>query len=212
MSIHALVMEPFFRIIEFTAVTAGALYGILLARSKGLDFVGVFSLAFIVAFGGGTLRDLFLDRHPLFWIAHEIYPITVFGLALLSSFFRSLPKGLTKLLYLPDALGLGLFSVLGTQFALDYGATWFVASLLGVVTGSFGGVMGEVICNEVPSLFSSLSPLYATCAFVGNWLFLLLHYAPLSEPTRVLCGIAAIVVIRLIALRWNLCLPNRTVS
>ena len=118
-------MEPFFRIIEFAAVTAGALYGILLARSKGMDFVGVFSLAFIVAFGGGTLRDLFLDRHPLFWIQHEIYPITVFALALVSSFFRRLPRVLTKLLYVPDALGLGLFSVLGTQFALDYGATWF---------------------------------------------------------------------------------------
>ena len=80
-------MEPFFRIIEFTAVTAGALYGILLARSKGMDFVGGFSLAFIVAFGGGTLRDLFLDRHPLFWIEHEIYPLTVFALALLLASF-----------------------------------------------------------------------------------------------------------------------------
>ena len=204
-------MEPFFRIIEFAAVTAGALYGILLARSKGMDFVGVFSLALVVAYGGGTLRDLFLDRHPLFWIEHEIYPLTVFGLALVSSFFRRLPNALTKLLHLPDALGLGLFSVLGTQFALDYGATWFVASLLGVVTGSFGGVMGEVICNEVPSLFGH-APLYATCAFVGNWVFLLLHYVPLPEPTRVLSGIAIIVVIRLIALRWKIRLPNRAVS
>ena len=97
------------------------------------------------------------------------------------------------------------------QFALDYGATWFVASLLGVVAGSFGGVMGEVICNEIPSLFS-FAPLYATCAFFGNWVFLLLHYVPLPEPTRVLSGIAIIVLIRLIALRWNIRLPNRAVS
>lgn len=202
-------MEQYFRFIEFAAVASGAAYGILLGRSKQMDFVGIFSLAFIVSFGGGTLRDLVLDRHPLFWIEHEIYPMTVFGLALVSSFFRKLPSKLTKYLHFPDALGLGLFSVLGTQFALDAGVTWFVAALLGVVTGSFGGVMGDVICNEVPSLFS-FAPLYATCAFIGNWVFLLLHLVPtMPEPTRVLIGIVVIVLFRLVALRWNIRLPNR---
>lgn len=200
-------MDSFFRIIELFAVVTSGTYGVLLARRKGMDFVGVFAVAFIIAFGGGTTRDLFLDRNPLFWIQHQEYAIIVFGLAVVTSLFGRLPLGLSKWLHVPDAFGLGLFCILGTSQALDAGTSLFIASLLGVVTGTFGGVIGEVICNEVPSLFTT-APLYATCAFVGSWAYLLVSLLPVTESVPVLVGLTVVVVMRLVAVHWDIRLPN----
>ena len=194
-------------VIELLAVIASATYGVLLARRHNMDFVGVFSLAFIAAFGGGTLRDLFLDRHPLFWVREAHYPIIVFGLAVATTVFRRIPDTAERYLGLPDALGLGLFSVAGANAALDSGTSMFNASLFGVITGSFGGVIGDVICNRVPSLFRP-APLFATCSFAGCWLFFLLSAVPAAAPYSAPAAIAAIVVMRLAAIRYNLRLPH----
>lgn len=197
-------MLPF---IELLAVIASGTFGVLLARRKGLDFVGVFTVAFITAFGGGTLRDLFLDRHPLFWIQHHHYPVLVFGLAVVTSLFRRIPRVVRRVLHVPDALGLGLFSVVGTGYALEAGTSWFVAALLGTITGTCGGVIGETVCNEVPSLFRS-TPLCATCAFLGCWIYLAVqHFFP-APLVAVTCGAGCIVVTRLAALYWNIQLPE----
>lgn len=200
-------MEPVFKATEVLAVVSAGIYGILLARRNHMDLVGVFSVAFILAFGGGTLRDLFLDRHPLFWIREEAYPLIIFGLVVTSAFIRRLPSWLVRSLYVPDALGLGFFSILGTGLALEAGTSWFVASLLGVVTGTFGGVMGDVICNEVPSLFRT-APLYATCSFTGGWVYLGLQSTPIDTRAAVGTGIAVIVLFRVLAVRRDWRLPN----
>lgn len=197
-----------FQFIEFTAVIVSAVFGILLARRHGMDFVGVFSLACITAFGGGTLRDVLLDRHPLFWIQQHHYPVIVFVLSLLSIGVPNVPEKIERWLNLPDALGMGLFSVVGTTVALQQDTSWFVASLFGVMTGTFGGVMGDVVCNQVPSLFRPAVPLYATCSFVGCWVFLLLKATTLAESYPTIIAIIVIVTIRLVALRWKVCLPN----
>lgn len=193
--------------IELLAVIAAGTFGVLLARRKGMDFVGVFCVACMTAFGGGTLRDLFLDRHPLFWIQNDHYPVIVFALALVTSMVRSIPKPVEKALYLPDALGLGLFSVVGTGYALEAGTSWFLAALLGTITGTFGGVIGDVVCNELPSLFRS-APLYATCSFLGCWVYLLLQKTVPQQIVAVTVGIAVIVLMRLAALYWNIRLPE----
>lgn len=195
--------------LELIAVVASAAYGILRARQKEMDLVGVFSVAFITSFGGGTLRDLFLDRNPLFWIRHDEYPVIVFVLALGTSLIRRLPRRLEAALNIPDALGLGLFSIVGTGHALEAGTSLFVASLFGVVTGTFGGVMADVVCNEVPRLFRP-APLYATCAFSGAWVFLLLRPLPLGPGIAEIAGIAVTVLFRLAAVRWGLRLPVHT--
>lgn len=195
------------QVIEFLAVIAGGTYGALLARRKGMDFVGVFSIACMTAFGGGTLRDLFLDRQPLFWIQHGHYPLIVFGLAIGVSLFRRVPRLVERALSLPDALGLGLFSVTGAGYALEADTTWFVAALLGTITGTFGGVIGDVVCNEIPSLFRP-TPLYATCAFSGCLAYLLLEAAGQPQYLTVGVGIAVVVILRLMALYWNISLPD----
>jgi uncharacterized membrane protein YeiH len=161
----------------------------------------------MTAFGGGTLRDVFLDRHPLFWIQNHHYPLIVFGLAFVTSLFRKIPKVVEKALYLPDALGLGLFSVVGAGYAMEAGTSWFIAALLGTITGTFGGVIGDVVCNELPSLFRS-TPLYATCSFLGCWVYLFLQNAVPQQIIAVASGIVAIVLLRLAALYWNIRLPE----
>lgn len=198
------------QLIELLAVVSSAIYGVLLARRKEMDLVGVFSVAFVTAFGGGTLRDLLLDRTPMFWIQHAHYPLVVFLLALVATVSRgwnAWQRWAQRWLFLPDALGLGLFSIVGAGYALEADTSLFIAALFGVITGTFGGVIGDVICNEVPSIFRPHSTLYATCSFAGCWVFLLLHEAGFSKDLTLWTGTLTVVTLRLIAVRWDLRLP-----
>lgn len=196
--------------LEMAGVLSAGTFGVLLARRMRMDFIGVFSVCFITALGGGTLRDLLLSRHPLFWIENPHYPVILFVLALVLSVLPRVPRSMAKWLNLPDALGLGFFTVVGAGYAMQAGCTFFIASLFGVITGVFGGVISDVICNEVPRLFTA-SPLYATCSFVGAWIFVLLdQYAPVSEVVAVAVSIAVTVIFRLASLRWNWHLPEHS--
>jgi uncharacterized membrane protein YeiH len=192
--------------IELLAVVASAVYGILLACRKQLDVVGVFSVALATAFGGGTLRDLFLGRRPLFWITNDHYVAIVLVLALAGVFAPAFIRRFEKHLAVPDALGLALFSLTGAAFAVQMGTSMLIASLLAVVTGTFGGVIADVICNEIPALFRS-GPLYATCAFAGAWVHLLALRMELPPGLALLAGFVVIVLFRLAAVKWNLRLP-----
>ncbi|MFT4551237.1 MAG: putative membrane protein YeiH [Verrucomicrobiales bacterium] len=192
--------------IEFMAVIASAIYGILLACRKEMDVVGVIAVAFAVAFGGGTLRDLCLDRTPLFWITNDHYVMVVMTIAIVGAFTPNLIGHTRRFLDLPDAIGMGLFSITGAGYAMQAETSMFIAAILAVVTGTFGGVIGDIICNEIPSLFRS-TPIYATCSFIGAWAYLLLETTPIDHAYNIAAGVATIVVLRLAALKWNLTLP-----
>lgn len=198
-----------FQIIELLAVFSAGIFGILLARQKGMDLVGVISVALIASFGGGTLRDLFLGRRPLFWIEQGHYPLLIFSMACISILIPKMPRETSKYLELPDALGMGLFAAIGTKYSLDAQTTWFVASLLGVITGTFGGVMADIVCNEVPRLFLPKTPLYATCAFLGAWNFILLRYLGVNESSAIIACMITAVTLRMLAINYNLQLPAK---
>jgi uncharacterized membrane protein YeiH len=193
-------------VIEFLAVISGAMFGVLLARRKQMDFVGVLSVALLTAFGGGTLRDVLLDRHPLFWIRHHHYPVVVFWVAAVASLFPRIPRRLQKWLDIPDAFGMAMFSAVGTDIALQNGTSSFVAVLFGVMTGTFGGVMGDIVCNEVPSLFRPSTPLYGTCAFAGGWTMVLCQFLQLPDDMALWISSAVAVGMRFFALRYDICL------
>lgn len=197
--------------IELMAVVTAAIYGILLAARCGLDLTGIFAVAFAAAFGGGTLRDLCLDRAPLFWMSAPHYPVVVFFLSLGAVALPKLVERMEKYLVYPDALGMGLLSVAGAAIAMDSGTTLFLASLFGVMTGTFGGVVAEVICNRIPSTFKPGTPLNITCCFVGSWCFLLLAYGDVSRPVAMTLGVIVVVVTRLLAVKfhWTLGRLNR---
>jgi uncharacterized membrane protein YeiH len=164
------------KLIEILAILVGAFSGFIEARSKRMDVVGVFTVAFITAFGGGTLRDILLDKRPLFWVTHQEYAILIFVLSLIASpLIRTLRTIVSeRMVVIADALGLGLFSVAGVSQALESGMPLFIASMMGVITGIFGGVLRDIVCNEIPMVLRDGKP-YAICAFLGCWVYLLMQ-------------------------------------
>ena len=141
--------------VEAGATVAFAVSGLLGAARKRLDVVGVVVVAGLAAFGGGTLRDVLLDRRPFFWVEHSgwLWLLLVLCVGAMA-FMRAQHFAPTeRAMQWPDALGLGLFSAGGTQVALAIGQPALVAVLMGVVTASFGGVLRDVVCNEIPTAF-----------------------------------------------------------
>lgn len=195
------------KFIEIMAILVGAFSGFIEARRKRMDLVGVFTVAFIAAFGGGTLRDILLDKRPLFWVIHQEYAILIFGLALVASpLIRTMRHMVSeRLIVIADAFGLGLFSVAGVSSALDAGMPLFIASMMGVITGIFGGVLRDIVCNEVPMVFRDGKP-YALCAFVGNWIFLVMGIYGVDKDIALWSSALFIVLSRLLAWKFDLTL------
>lgn len=201
-------MSSMLHTIEVAGILAFASSGFIEARRKRMDVVGVFTVAFITAFGGGTLRDLLLDRRPLFWVENQEYPIVIFIMSLLAiPFLRRLRSTVMEnAIVVADSLGLGLFSVTGSSLALEVGMPMFICVMMGVITGIFGGVLRDIICNEIPLVFRR-SHLYATCAFAGCWTYLLLNWLDVSEVVALGFGVGICFALRMLAVRFDWKLP-----
>ncbi|MDP3133146.1 MAG: trimeric intracellular cation channel family protein [Burkholderiaceae bacterium] len=163
--------------VEVSATAAFALSGVMEAARKRLDAVGVTAVAFLCAFGGGTVRDLLLDQRPFFWVRHVELLWGVLALALTAMLvLRQRHFHLTeKAIFWPDALGLGLFTASGVHQALMMELPALVAVLMGVVTGVLGGVLRDMVCNEIPTVLRDHRP-YALCAFAGGWVYVALWH------------------------------------
>lgn len=192
-------------IIEITAILVGAFSGFVEARRKRMDIVGVFIVAFITAFGGGTMRDILLDKRPLFWVQHQEYTILLFVVALAAAPFARHIKYIMseRLIVVADAVGLGLFAVASVSQAQAAGMPLFIAVMMGVITGIFGGVLRDIVCNEVPMVFRDGKP-YAICAFFGCWVYVGLQYVGASEDFSLWTSAAIITVMRLISWKFEL--------
>ena len=197
--------------VEACATLAFALSGLLEAARKRLDAVGVCLVAGLTAFGGGTLRDVLLDRRPFFWVEHANWLWALLGLCVTAmAFLRARHFALTaRAMQWPDALGLGLFSASGTQIALAQGLPAIVAVLMGVVTAVFGGVLRDIVCNEIPRAFSDHRP-YAVCAFVGGWVLVGARAVGADDATALLAAAATATALRALALQFGARLPAWT--
>lgn len=197
------------QVVETLGVFAFAISGIVEARRKQMDMVGIFTVAFITAFGGGTLRDLLLDRRPLTWVEHQEYPILVFVTALVvAPFTRHLQSEISeRVIIVADAIGLGLFAASGTSVAMAMGMPPFVSVMMGVMTAIFGGVLRDVICNEIPLVFRR-GHLYATCAFAGCWTYLLLGWLHAAAPISLGGCVLVTFLMRMFAVRYDWKLPG----
>ena len=193
---------------EVLATVAFALSGLLEAARKKLDAVGVVVVAGLAAFGGGTLRDVLLDRRPFFWMQHASWLWALIGACVLAMFFlRARHFEVTERgMLLPDAIGLGLFSASGTQIALDMNMAPIVAVLMGVITAVFGGVLRDIVCNEIPSAFRDHRP-YAICAFIGTWILVAAPGLGLSDSWALVVTALTITLLRGLALATNFQLP-----
>ncbi|MCX7891405.1 MAG: TRIC cation channel family protein [Burkholderiales bacterium] len=187
------------------AVAVSAATGVLEAGRKPIDLFGMVLVALTAALGGGTLRDLLLDR-PAFWIADPTYLVCALAAGVATFALVRLVRLPPNLFLLPDAIGLALFTVVGTEIALAYEVPWLAATFLGVVTGVFGGVLRDMLANEVPLVFSS--ELYGTAAWAGALLYVGLGSSGVAAPLAAAVAFALIVAVRLAAIRWRIRLPT----
>lgn len=200
-------------LIEVLGTLAFAISGLIAGLRKRFDLVGICMVSGITAFGGGTLRDVLLDRRPFFWVENSYW---LWGLIILcivgSAFLKSKHIDFTeKAIQIPDALGLGLFATLGTQIALLQDMPSIVAVLMGVFTAVFGGILRDIFCNEVPKAFSDHQP-YAIIAFIGGWVFTVLIYFEISELIASFISFLLITTVRIVAINRNWQLPKWNAS
>jgi len=194
--------------VEIVATVAFALSGVIEGARKRLDAVGICVVAGLAAFGGGTVRDVLLDRRPLFWVQHEGWVWSLLLLCIGAMVFmraRHL-EPTERAMQWPDTLGLGLFAASGTQIALEAGMPGLVAVILGVVTAVFGGVLRDVVCNEIPRAFSDHRP-YAICAFAGGWVMVGSHAAQWPQWASLLAAAGTAAALRAAAIVFDWRLP-----
>lgn len=191
---------------DFVGVVACAVAGTMLAISKDFDFFGCILVSMVNAIGGGTIRDVMLDRHPLFWTSdlNYVFAITITSI-LCQMFFRPSVRT-NSILKLFDAIGLSAFSVIGLTVALSMGATPLVAVMMAVMTSIAGGIMRDMICQELPMVLQK--EIYITASIMGS-----LAYLGLGELGVVswLCELAMLMtvfVIRMLAVRYDWHLPS----
>lgn len=190
--------------IGIAAVAVNASSGVLEAGRRSFDLFGMVVVALAAALGGGSLRDVLLDR-MVFWIADQTYLIAAIAAGVATFALVRLVRLPAKLFLLPDAVGLALFTVSGTQAALSVGAPWLVASLMGVVTGAFGGILRDMLCNEVPLVFTG--ELYATASWAGALLLVALISADIPTGWSAIAAGSLVLVMRLAAIAFHWRLP-----
>jgi uncharacterized membrane protein YeiH len=194
---------------EIIGTLAFALSGLIEAARKKLDLVGMAMVTFLAAFGGGTLRDILLDRRPFFWVENHIWIWVILAICVLALvFMRSRHVEPTeRATAWPDALGLGIFGAGGTQLAIDAGLPAIVAVVMGVITAVFGGVLRDVVVNEMPRAFADYQP-YSVLAFTGGWLVVVLNAVGVSAFIAVGLGAVFITSLRFLAMIFSWRLPT----
>ncbi|MDF1672046.1 MAG: trimeric intracellular cation channel family protein [Vicingaceae bacterium] len=190
--------------LDYFGVFVFAMSGVLAASEKQLDLFGGFIIAFVTALGGGTLRDLFLNI-DISWIIDTTYIYTVIAGTAFALLFKKIAKHIRKTVYLFDSIGIGLFTILGVQKALALDVPIIVVIMFGVITATFGGVIRDILCNEIPLIFRK--EIYATACIVGASIYVGLDYYGLNEITNIIISGSIILLIRIVAVVKKLSMP-----
>jgi uncharacterized membrane protein YeiH len=196
-------------IFEVLGVLAFALSGALEAARKKFDAVGVVFVAFVAAFGGGTLRDVLIDRRPFFWIEQEFWIWIIIAAAIALPFVLKANhvEPTQRAMQIPDAIGLGVFAATGTQIALNAQFTPLIAVCMGVITAVVGGLLRDVLVNEVPAVLNDHRP-YATLAFAGSWIVVLFQVLKFDQNVGIFLAAIAIIGLRIAGLKFRWKLPR----
>lgn len=183
-----------------------AISGALTAAERRMDLMGISIIAFVTALGGGTLRDILIGAHPVGWMENTDYLIVVaLGVSITFLFARRLVP-LRRTFFLFDAIGLGVFAIGGLEKALSYGISPIYAVICGMISATMGGLLRDVLCNEVPLILRQ--EIYATAGFIGAALYLLMGNFTIMPELRLIFTISLVVAIRIIAVRYRLGLPR----
>ncbi|MEH6671884.1 trimeric intracellular cation channel family protein [Halopseudomonas sp.] len=192
---------------DLFGVAVFAISGALVAGRKSMDLFGVLVIAIVTSLGGGTLRDTILDNHPVVWIRDDLYILVAVLAALGTIVWVRLTRPIHETgLLVADAFGLAIFTVIGTQVALAQSVPVSAAVIMGVMTGVAGGVIRDIICNEIPLIFHR--EIYATACIVGSLVYIVLSRLETPADLDVAIAVSTVLAIRLAAIRWHLELPR----
>lgn len=196
--------DPFNLFLAYVGTFAGAISGVRLASVKRFDWFGAFVVGFVTALGGGTLRDFCLDISP-FWMKEPSYIVVTFSACVAVAFFgrRFISERITWFIF--DTIAISLFTVFGLEKTLDYGFAWWAAIMMGVITAVFGGVLRDILINEVPLIFRK--ELYAMACAAGGVVYVLLYWVNVH---RIVCSTSCIFVIfvlRALAIKYGWSVP-----
>ena len=195
----------FLYIIDILGTISFAISGAFLAIEKKLDPFGVLVISFVTAIGGGTLRDILIGNLPVNWLRNETVTIVIFCSAIVTMLFGRYLKHLTTTLFLFDALGLGLFTVVGIKFGIEKEFSVGVCIALGTITACFGGVVRDVLLNNIPLLFRK--EIYAMACIIGGLIYFLLRETGLDADVVTILCILIIFAVRVLAVRYKISLP-----
>lgn len=195
-----------FYTLDILGTIAFAISGALVAMNKKMDPFGVYIIAFVTAVGGGTLRDVLIGRQPVIWMTDITYVFLISSSVFIAILFRKKLKHLQKSLFLFDAIGLGVFTITGTEIGINAHFHPIISIALATMTASFGGVIRDILCNEVPVLFRK--EIYATACIFGSIAFIILHHLNIDQTIVYVSTTFIVIAIRLVAVKYKLSLPT----
>ncbi|MGS0526906.1 trimeric intracellular cation channel family protein [Zobellia nedashkovskayae] len=197
----------FYFLIDILGTIAFAISGVLVAMDKKLDLFGIFIISFVTAVGGGTLRDMLIGNTPVLWMREPIYITVIAGAVIFSVIFVKQLKYLRRTLFLFDTIGIGLFTMLGIEKGLAADLLPVMCIALGTITACFGGVIRDMLCNEIPVIFRR-KEIYATACIMGGISYFVLVLLPFDAAYAYVGAIMIIIVTRLLAVKFGIALPN----
>jgi len=196
----------FYLVIDILGTVAFAISGVLVAMEKKLDLFGVLIIAFVTAIGGGTLRDFLIGNTPVGWMTTPVYLITITATVIAAILFVKQLRYFRKSLFLFDTIGIGLYTMVGVEKGLNAELSPVMCIILGTITASFGGVIRDILCNEIPVIFRR--EVYATICILGGIIYFVLIQFPLDTTYAYITAILSIILMRLLAVRYKISLPN----
>jgi uncharacterized membrane protein YeiH len=196
----------FFQIIDILGTIAFAISGVLVALNKRMDPFGVLIIAFVTAVGGGTLRDVMIGVSPVSWMTNMTYVYVIFGSTVFAIVLRNKINYLRTSLFLFDTIGIGLYTVVGIEKGLNAELHPIICIALGTMSACFGGVIRDILCNEIPVIFRK--EIYATACILGGLTYFLLRLFMANTNLIFIIAIIVVIVIRLIAVKFKVSLPS----
>ncbi|MGB2761161.1 trimeric intracellular cation channel family protein [Maribacter stanieri] len=196
----------FYFIIDILGTIAFAISGVLVAMDKRLDVFGVLIIAFVTAVGGGTLRDLLIGIKPVGWLNAPMHLMIIVVTVLLAIIFVKQLKYVRKSLFLFDTIGIGLYTMVGIEKGLAADLSPVMCIALGTITACFGGVIRDILCNEIPVIFRK--EIYATVCILGGLVYFLLIQFPIENTIAYSMAIVTIIIMRVLAVQFKISLPN----
>ncbi|MGK0326474.1 MAG: putative membrane protein YeiH [Polaribacter sp.] len=193
-------------LIDILGTFAFAISGALVALDKKFDIFGVIIIAFVTAVGGGMLRDILINAHPINWIGDLNYLYTIFLAVIFTFLVKSKIAYLSKTMFLFDTIGISVFTLLGLQKGLSYELHPLVAVIMGMISAVFGGVLRDVLTNRVPLIFEK--EIYASACLSGGLMYLILNHFMVEENINFIISALVVVIIRVVAVRFSLELPK----